>query len=385
MSFPGPVINCQSVSKRFGDMIAVADATLQVHAGEIVSVLGASGCGKTTLLRLVAGFEPIDSGAIALMGERVSTPGRSTPAERRKVGMVFQDYALFPHLTVAANIGFGVADLARADKRDRVAETLKLVGLSDLSHRYPHELSGGQQQRVAVGRTLAPRPVAVLLDEPFSNLDVGMRSGVSGLVEEILRGRGVATIIVTHDREEAFSMADRVAVMNEGRIEQVDAPGAIFRSPSTPFVARITGTADFLDARIEEGRAVTEIGRLQWTGPVEKGENSSNIYGDGDSVSVLVRPDDFLVLPNPGGASEVLAREYRGDAVILVVGLSSGATVRCRQGPYSDLPVGTAVDLAPSRTVPFVAFRPGHEAEREAEPEAGSDARSARSKGGAVE
>jgi iron(III) transport system ATP-binding protein len=359
MSFSDLVINCQGVSKRFGDTMAVADATLQVHGGEIVSVLGASGCGKTTLLRLIAGFESIDSGAITLGDKLVSTPNHSTPPERRKIGMVFQDYALFPHLTVAANIGFGVADLAREEKRDRVAETLDLVGLSDLGHRYPHELSGGQQQRVAVGRTLAPRPIAVLLDEPFSNLDAGMRSGVSGLVEEILRGRGVATIIVTHDREEAFSMADRVAVMNEGRIEQVDAPGAIFRSPSTTFVARITGTSDFVDARIEGGRAVTEIGRLQWTGP---GESSTDVYADGDPVSVLVRPDDFLVLPNPGGASRVLAREYRGDAVILVVGLASGATVRCRQGPYSDLPVGTAVDLVPSRTVPFVAFGPESQA-----------------------
>jgi len=369
MSGTGPIIDCHGVYKRYGDTVAVADATLQVHAGEIVSVLGASGCGKTTLLRLIAGFERIDSGAIAIGGERVSTPNGGVPPERRKVGMVFQDYALFPHLTVAANIGFGVADLTRADKRDRVAETLELVGLSDLGHRYPHELSGGQQQRVAVGRTLAPRPVAVLLDEPFSNLDAGMRSGVSGLVEEILRGRGVATVIVTHDREEAFSMADRVAVMNEGRIEQVDAPGAIFRSPSTPFVARITGTADFVDARIEGGRAVTEIGRLQWTG---SGEIPSNVYNDGDSVNVLVRPDDFLVLPNPGGASKVLAREYRGDAVILVVGLSSGATVRCRQGPYSDLPVGTAVDLVPSRTVPFVAFRPESEGESDALSESGA-------------
>ncbi len=352
----GPVIDCEGVSKSYGDAVAVVDATLRVDAGEIVSVLGASGCGKTTLLRLIAGFEQVDSGTIAIAGERVSTPTFSMPPERRRVGMVFQDYALFPHLTVAANIGFGVDGLPRVERRARVEETLELVGLSDLGHRYPNELSGGQQQRVAVGRTLAPRPVAVLLDEPFSNLDVGMRSGVSGLVEEILRGRGVATVIVTHDREEAFSMADRVAVMNEGHIEQVDAPGAVFRSPATPFVARITGTADFLRGQIVDGRAVTEIGRLQWTGPGDNGAGSAVSPVEGDIIDVLVRPDDFLVLPNPGGTSKVLAREYRGAAVILVVELASGATVRCRQGPYSDLPVGTAVDLAPSRTVPFVVF-----------------------------
>ena len=363
MSAAGPVIQCEDVSKAYGSMVAVADATLTVEAGEIVSVLGASGCGKTTLLRLIAGFEQVDSGTITLGGEMVSSASSSTPSERRRVGMVFQDYALFPHLTVAANIGFGLDDMSRPDKVARVEETLELVGLSDLGHRYPHELSGGQQQRVAVGRTLAPRPVAVLLDEPFSNLDAGMRSGVSGLVEEILRGRGVATVIVTHDREEAFSMADRVAVMNGGRIEQVDAPGAIFRSPATPFVARITGTSDFIPGQIIDGRAVTEIGRLHWAdSSVESSGSGSPGHGfqpgEGDPVEVLVRPDDFIVLPNPGGASKILAREYRGDAVILVVGLASGASVRCRQGPYSDLPVGTAVDLAPSRTVPFVVFDP---------------------------
>jgi iron(III) transport system ATP-binding protein len=362
MSTSGPVIECVGVSKAYEGTIAVADATLRVEAGEIVSVLGASGCGKTTLLRLIAGFEQVDSGAITLGGEVVSSPNSSTPPERRRVGMVFQDYALFPHLTVAANIGFGLDGMSRPDKFARVEETLELVGLSDLGHRYPHELSGGQQQRVAVGRTLAPRPVAVLLDEPFSNLDAGMRSGVSGLVEEILRGRGVATVIVTHDREEAFSMADRVAVMNEGRIEQVDAPGAIFRSPATPFVARITGTSDFIPGQVVEGRVVTEIGRLRWAepgpGPAQGSARTGgdNRSGEGDAVEVLVRPDDFIVLPNPGGASKILAREYRGDAVILVVGLASGASLRCRQGPYSDLPVGTAVDLAPSRTVPFVVF-----------------------------
>jgi len=357
-----PVIRCEGVSKAYGGTVAVADATLRVEAGEIVSVLGASGCGKTTLLRLIAGFEQVDSGVINIGGKTVSSPSASTPPERRKVGMVFQDYALFPHLTVAANIGFGLDGMSRPDKFARVEETLDLVGLSDLGHRYPHELSGGQQQRVAVARTMAPRPVAVLLDEPFSNLDAGMRSGVSGLVEEILRGRGVATVIVTHDREEAFSMADRVAVMNGGRIEQVDTPGAIFRSPATPFVARITGTSDFIPGQIVDGRAVTEIGRLHWAEASDQfGDRPADLVfrpGEGDAVEVLIRPDDFIVLPNPGGASKILAREYRGDAVILVVGLASGASIRCRQGPYSDLPVGTAVDLAPSRTVPFVVFDP---------------------------
>lgn len=359
MTHGDPVIECDGVSKSFGGTLAVDRASLQVDAGEIVSVLGPSGCGKTTLLRMIAGFEGVEAGAISIGGKRVSTPDSLTPPERRRVGMVFQDYALFPHLTVAGNVGFGLDGMSRDERRERVVETLELVDLSELGHRYPHELSGGQQQRVAVARTLAPRPVAVLLDEPFSNLDAGMRSGVRGLVEGILRGRGVATVIVTHDREEAFSMADRVAVMNGGRIEQVDRPGDVFRTPASPFVARMTGTADFLPGVIAGGRATTEVGRLQWTGLGEEEDGVDTTVGEGDEVSVLVRPDDFVVLPNPGGAATVVAREYRGDAVILVVRLASGATVRCRQGPYSDLPVGTLVDLAPSRAVPFVAFRPG--------------------------
>ena len=336
--------------------MAVSSASLGVSAGEIIAVLGPSGCGKTTLLRLIAGLEGTDSGTITVAGELVSAPGVHVPPERRRVGMVFQDYALFPHLTVAANIGFGLGGKSKADKGMRVEEILRLVGLTGLGDRYPHQLSGGQQQRVAVGRTLAPQPFAVLLDEPFSNLDAGMRAGVRTEVGEILRGRGVATVIVTHDREEAFSLADRVAVMNRGRIEQIDRPGDIFRSPATPFVARITGTADFLTGRIVEGRANTEIGRLQLTEPGPGGIGARTGTGEGDEVMVLVRPDDFLVLPNPRGGSRVLAREYRGDAVILVVELGSGATVRCRQGPYSDLAGGTLVDLVPTRSVPFVAF-----------------------------
>ena len=350
------IISCRTVTKRFDETVAVDSISLEVNAGEIVSVLGPSGCGKTSLLRVIAGFERVDAGVISISGSQVSTPANHTPPESRRVGMVFQDYALFPHMNVGDNVGFGLTDLPDSEKRHRVKETLELVGLSELGHRYPHELSGGQQQRVAVGRTLAPSPVAVLLDEPFSNLDAGMRAGVRGLVEGILRERGVATVIVTHDREEAFSMADRVAVMNAGRLEQVDRPGAVFRSPASPFVAEITGTADFLNAVIEKGRAVTEIGRLQWDSAVGDGADNSSDIGEGDRVNVLVRPDDFLVLPNPGGMSKVLAREYRGDAMILVVELASGTKVRCRQGPYSDLPVGTTVDLAPSRTVPFKVF-----------------------------
>ena len=348
------VIRCEGVSKNFDSVTAVSSASLSVGAGEIVSILGPSGCGKSTMLRLIAGLERVDAGSIVIDGATVSSNEVHLPTERRRVGMVFQDYALFPHLTVAANVAFGLDRIPRAERRERVAEILELVGLSALGHRYPHELSGGQQQRVAVGRTLAPRPVAVLLDEPFSNLDAGMRAEVRTEIGDILRSRGVATMIVTHDREEAFSMSHRVAVMNLGAIEQVDNPRAMYRTPLTPLVAGMTGTSDFLEGTITDGRAVTAAGALAWT-------SGSVDLGEGDVVRVLVRPDDFWVVPNPEGASKVTFQDYRGDSVIVGVSFTSGETVRCRQGPYSDLTVGSRVRLFPSRSVPFMVFPVGRQ------------------------
>ena len=279
----------------------------------------------------------------------VSSKDIFIPPEKRKVGMVFQDYALFPHLTVGSNVGFGIDLHSVTDKKALVLEMLKLVDLQGMDDRYPHELSGGQQQRVAVARTLATNPVTVLLDEPFSNLDATMRTEIRNTVRKALQGRDVATIIVTHDREEAFTIADRVAVMNTGRIEQVDTPEHMYRSPSSKFVASMTGTANFLPGKIVLNRAVTELGKLQWVSSVRK-------ISEGDEVELLVRPDDFLVLPNPNGSVKVISREYRGDAMVLSAELKSGTIIKCRQGPYSDLPVGTSVDLMPSRGVPFVVF-----------------------------
>jgi iron(III) transport system ATP-binding protein len=263
--------------------------------------------------------------------------------------MVFQDYALFPHLTVTDNVAFGVQIKSKENKTSLVIEMLKLVGLEGMDSRYPHELSGGQQQRVAVARTLATNPITILLDEPFSNLDATMRNEIRHTVREALQDRSVATIIVTHDREEAFTIADRVAVMNAGQIEQVDTPENMYRSPGSKFVASMTGTANFLPAKIVSNRAVTELGKFQWVG-------TSNEIIEDDEVELLVRPDDFLVLPNPAASVKVISREYRGDSMVLSAQLGSGNIIQCRQGPYSDLPVGTSVDLVPSRSAPFVAF-----------------------------
>ncbi|MDA1189907.1 MAG: ABC transporter ATP-binding protein [Chloroflexi bacterium] len=342
------VLECASVSKSYDGVAAVRDASFTLAKGEIMSILGPSGCGKTTLLRLIAGFERVDAGEITVQGKQVASANSHVQPERRNIGMVFQEYALFPHLTVGKNVTFGLKDVPDDKKEQRLAEVLQLTRLEGLGNRYPSELSGGQQQRVALARTLAPEPVMVLLDEPFSNLDATLRSQVRAEVQSILHDQGASTIFVTHDREEAFAMADRVGVMFDGNLVQIDTPGAMYRFPTTADVARITGVSDLLEGTIEGGRVATEAGKLPWM--------SAQDIGDSDSVSVLVRADDFLVMPNPNAKAVVVSREYRGDAMILVVRLPSGATVHCRQGPYSELAAGTQVTLAPSRVQPFVAF-----------------------------
>ncbi len=344
-----PVVELAEVSKRFGDVVAVNAVTLDLVQGEILSILGPSGCGKTTLLRLIAGFEHVDAGDIRIEDGSVSRVDSHVQPEHRKIGMVFQDYALFPHLTVRQNVSFGLTASSKEQRRQRLREVLELVGLTDLDRRYPHELSGGQQQRVALARTLAPKPVTLLLDEPFSNLDANMRVDMRQEVDSILRESGSTTVFVTHDREEAFAMADRVGVMRHGRMEQVDTPDALYHEPSTPFVAEASGICDFLPGMMSGERAVTELGAL----PIAS--TNGDLPSDG-SVDVLVRLDDFQLTPDPEGKSVVVSREFRGDEILLEVQMPSGTTLRCRRHHYSTLPVGTKVTLFPIKAAPFVAF-----------------------------
>jgi iron(III) transport system ATP-binding protein len=258
-----PVLSLHEVSKSFqADVPVLQQVSLQVEAGTIVCLLGASGCGKTTLLRLIAGFEEPDTGAIYLIKHLVSRPGLIVPPEQRQIGMVFQDYALFPHMTVGQNIQFGLFRWPAVRRRARLAEMLRLVGLENMAGRYPHELSGGQQQRVALARALAPNPQLLLLDEPFSNLDVTLRQQLREEVQAILAHAGITTVMVTHDREEALSLADSLAVIDRGRIVQHATPDEVVQRPRTRFVAEFLALGCFLKGEIRDSRVVTEMGEV---------------------------------------------------------------------------------------------------------------------------
>src|SRR5918996_3233091 len=287
MSAPGcEMVHLRQVTKQFGAVTAVSSAELCVERGEFLALLGPSGCGKTTLLRLIAGFERPDAGEVWLEGRLVAGAGAWTRPERRRVGFVFQDYALFPHLTVAENVGFG---LARRERRSRRADVLELVGLAGYEQRYPHELSGGQQQRVALARALAPSPSLVLLDEPWSNIDPLMRHSMRDELGAILRAAGVTVVLVTHDREEAFSIAARVALMLDGSIVQAGTPEEIYRNPSNRWTAEFAGAGNFVQGRVADGLVETPLGRFR----------SVNGGAAAEAVDVLIRPQQLELRPDP--------------------------------------------------------------------------------------
>jgi len=314
---------------------ALSDLTLAVEEGATLSILGPSGCGKTTVLRAIAGFERPQTGAITIADRPVCDAAHWVVPEERGVGMVFQDYALFPHLTVADNVAFGLQRLEKAAAARTVAQTLDLVGLSGFEDRYPHELSGGQQQRVALARALAPKPIVLLLDEPFSNLDPDMRGQMREEVEEILRLTGTTAVLVTHDHDEAFAMADRVAVLNHGRLEQVDTPEAIYHTPSTPFVANFVGQADFLLGRVDNGKLHTEVGIFENVGG----------HPAGAAVEIMIRPDDVHIVPASPGGARIVGRQFRGSENLYSMILSSGQHLHSSESSTTVYPIGTLVDL----------------------------------------
>jgi len=305
-------LRIDGVTKSFGPQRVLRGVDLAVPPGSFTAILGASGSGKTTLLRIVAGFERPDGGEVSLGGEVVDDAARRcVPSERRRIGYVPQEGALFPHLSVGRNVGFGLT--RGPNRRARVDELLELVGLSGYRRRYPHQLSGGQQQRVALARALAIEPEIVLLDEPFASLDAALRASVRADVLGVLRRAGSTSILVTHDQDEALSMADQVAVLRQGVIAQLDTPAALYGHPGDAELARFLGESNVLEGEVRDGVAITALGRLpvgEWTGPA----------GDG-SARVMVRPEQVLLGEEAGGAVQatVVTFEYYGhDAVVRV-------------------------------------------------------------------
>jgi iron(III) transport system ATP-binding protein len=327
-----PALVCRDVAKAFGAVAVVRGVDLTVHHGHILALLGPSGCGKTTMLRLIAGFERIDHGRVAIDGQPVAGPAFHAPPERRRVGMVFQDYAVFPHLSVGRNVGFALGNARAA--RDQVAELLTFVGLDGYADKMPHELSGGEQQRVALARALSTRPALLLLDEPFSNLDAALRSGVRDEVRRLLKGRGITAVFVTHDQEEALAIGDEVAVMRDGRLEQVGDPETVFHRPRTRFVAEFMGQTDFIPATVVAGGVQTPLGPLAQPVPA---------VAEGTAVEVATRADDIVLEPAADGEGRVVSRRFVGMATIYAVGLPGGAVVHSWQPHALRLEEGAAV------------------------------------------
>ncbi len=350
-----PLLEIRDIRHAYGDHSVLDGVSATLPTGGLAALLGPSGCGKTTLLRLVAGFETVQNGGILLAGRVVSHAGTHLPPERRGVGMVFQDFALFPHLSVADNVAFGLERRSGPAAQRRVTDLLALMDLAGLAGRFPHELSGGQQQRVSLARALAPRPRLVLLDEPFSSLDVTLRERLAADLRRALVHEGTAAILVTHDQVEAFAFADLVGVMHGGRIVQWDSPAGLYEAPSERFVGEFVGEGAFLPGTVEAEGVLTELGLLPWSAL-----GGSDPRPASGAVEVLLRPED--VLTDAGGATaRVIERRFLGDAFLLTLALPSGSTVLTRTPRHETPAVGAEVGLvaAPRRAHLFSQRRSG--------------------------
>lgn len=315
-----PAVQCEQIHKAFGATAVLHSVSLTVQPGESVALVGPSGCGKTTLLRLIAGFEELDQGSIRVAGAVVASEAVQLPPEKRRVGMVFQDYALFPHLSVLDNVQFGLPRGKAA--RARAHAMLDLVGLLDSEQKMPHELSGGQQQRVALARALAPNPAVLLLDEPFSNLDAALRRQVREEVRALLKAAAITAVFVTHDQEEGLWMGDRIGVLRDGRLEQIGPPEELFRRPRTRFVATFLGQSDLAPGIVTAEQIETPLG------PVARPTAWLPI---GSAVELVVRPDDVAIDPDGAPNATVTVRQFTGLDYLYRLQLDGGLIVHCRR------------------------------------------------------
>ncbi len=331
-------LEIKQIECRYAERVAVRELDMHVKQGSLVCLLGPSGCGKTTVLRAIAGFHPVVAGEIMINGRTVSRPGFTLPPERRRLGMVFQDYALFPHMTVAQNVGFGLRARASAQAQKTVEQMLGRVGLNGMGGRYPHELSGGQQQRVALARALAPQPDLLLMDEPFSNLDVDLRERLTSEVRTILKEQGITCVLVTHDQHDAFALGDEVGVMNNGRVVQWDTPYNLYHEPNSRFVADFIGQGVFLKGNLLAPDTVeTELGIV--TG------NRAYTWERGTAIDVLIRPDDIIPETDGPLQAEIIDKAFKGAEILYTLRMPSGGTLLSLFPSHCDHGVGERVGI----------------------------------------
>jgi iron(III) transport system ATP-binding protein len=345
-----PLLELKNIECRHRGHAVVSDFSLHVNKGDLLCLLGPSGCGKTTVLRAIAGFQAVQQGDILLRERRVSYPGYTLTPEKRRIGMVFQDYALFPHMNVCHNICFGLRELGTAQKRKVSDEMLDIVGLTGMGKRYIHELSGGQQQRVALARALAPRPDLILLDEPFSNLDVDMRERLSSEVRQILKQQHTTGIMVTHDQHEAFAVGDQIGVMDEGRMLQRDTAYNLYHSPENRFVADFIGQGVFVKGTLTSPDTVkTDIGVIQ-------GDRAYDLP-TGSKVELLLRPDDIVLDEHGELTGKITQRAFKGAEIMYTLEIKPGLELLSLIPSHHDYQLGEQVRirLAPDHMVAFPA------------------------------
>jgi len=314
------LLEVRGIDKFYDEFHVIKDVSFVLEEGEIGCLLGPSGCGKTTLLRTIAGFEDIIGGTIFIGGSAVAGEAFVAP-EKRNIGMVFQDYALFPHLTVGDNVAFGLNDMSVAEQKERVDGLLETVGLAGEQHKFPHELSGGQQQRVALARALAPEPKLLLMDEPFSNLDVALRESLSAEIRDILKARSITALMVTHNQNEAFAMADKVGVLSCGVMQQWDTPHEVYHRPVNTIVAGFVGEGAFVSGEISDTDTVEcALGTLKGVLP--------EVCHQGNKVSVLIRPEDIVHDDESAFGAVIVSKTFRGPNILYVLRLDSGEEVQ---------------------------------------------------------
>lgn len=346
------ILRLKSVCKQFesNSTPAVDRVSFSLQEGDLLGLLGPSGCGKTTLLRILAGFDRPSSGVVELAGQIVAGNGYWLPPEQRNTGMVFQDYALFPHLTIAENIGFGLKNknngLTRRQIKERISEVLVLVGLNGLEKRYPHELSGGQQQRVALARAIAPQPALILLDEPLSNLDVQVRQRLRHEIRNILKASGTSAIFVTHDREEALAISDKIAVMRDGQLEQIGTPEEIYAAPASRFVAEFVTQANFLPAQRRGKIWKTEIGEFEII--------NSEIINSLERADLMIREEEIALKPDENADTIVRERQFLGREYRYCLQTPSGQRIHARTNTRVNLTEGTRVKLSVASIEPQI-------------------------------